>query len=310
MATPRRGSATDSTPSRSSSGIGSDAVRVAVSVEARAGVDHVEMGVAARTAQHRVACHRPVQRRARQRVAAPRSGRGRRTGRRRPGTPGRWCPRPGSRRPRRAPAREVGNRVPGGPPAVARARGSSANPPGSARHSTPVPRQPLRSWRSPARPRAPRPPPRIRGSPPTTGSSCNCPRTAAAPRRPATSINVDVAAVRTEVGPDAVQRIGHPALDVVRVQPVDQHQAGDQVVGGQRGRRARDRPRWRSAASAPARRRRGRSPRGPVARRVPARPCHRPRSRRAGSVSDRPPYATARRRSGVVRAMRPSLLPG
>ena len=39
--------------------------------------------------------------------------------------------------------------------------------------------------------------------------------------------------MRPEVGPHGVQRIGHPALDVVRVQTMHQQQAGHQVVGGQ-----------------------------------------------------------------------------
>ena len=44
---------------------------------------------------------------------------------------------------------------------------------------------------------------------------------------------VDVAAVRAQVGPHPVQRVGHPPAHVVRVQAVDQEQAGDQVVGRQ-----------------------------------------------------------------------------
>ncbi len=43
-----------------------------------------------------------------------------------------------------------------------------------------------------------------------------------------------VAAVRPEVGPHAVERVRDPPLHVVRVQPVHQQQAGDQVVGGER----------------------------------------------------------------------------
>ena len=45
---------------------------------------------------------------------------------------------------------------------------------------------------------------------------------------------MDVAAVRPEVGPHAVQRVLDPPLDVVRMQSVHQHEAGDQVVGGER----------------------------------------------------------------------------
>ncbi len=37
--------------------------------------------------------------------------------------------------------------------------------------------------------------------------------------------------MRPEIGPHAVQRVGHPPLDVVRMQPVHQQQAGDEVVG-------------------------------------------------------------------------------
>ena len=47
---------------------------------------------------------------------------------------------------------------------------------------------------------------------------------------------MDVAAVRAEVGPHAVQRVLDPPLDVVRMQPVHQQQAGDQVVGDERVR--------------------------------------------------------------------------
>ncbi len=52
---------------------------------------------------------------------------------------------------------------------------------------------------------------------------------------------MDVAAVRAEVGPHAVERVLDPPLDVVRMQPVHQQQAGDQVVGGERVREFRAR---------------------------------------------------------------------
>ena len=63
-----------------------------------------------------------------------------------------------------------------------------------------------------------------------------------------------VAAVRTEVGPHAVQRVGHPALDAVRMQPVHQQQAGDEVVGREPVREvriARPTPRPSSAQHRP-----------------------------------------------------------
>ncbi len=47
-----------------------------------------------------------------------------------------------------------------------------------------------------------------------------------------------IAAMRAEVGPDTVQRRGHPRLHVLGVQPVDHQQAGDQLVGGQRVQRS------------------------------------------------------------------------
>ena len=50
---------------------------------------------------------------------------------------------------------------------------------------------------------------------------------------------MDVAAVRPEVGPHAVERVLDPPLHVVRMQPVHQQQAGDQVVGDERVRRVR-----------------------------------------------------------------------
>ena len=120
---------------------------------------------------------------------------------------------------------------------------------------------------------------------------------------------LDVAAVRAEIGPHAVQRILDPALDVVRMQAVHQQQAGDQVVGDERVGQLgvggdRDAP-----SSAPARRRRGRSPHGPIAPRVRARRRHPPRWRRAASVSDRPPCAIARLFRGSSRAMRHMSIP-
>ena len=44
---------------------------------------------------------------------------------------------------------------------------------------------------------------------------------------------LDVAAVRVQVGPHAVQRLLHPVLQRHRVQAVDQHQAAHDAVGGQ-----------------------------------------------------------------------------
>ena len=78
----------------------------------------------------------------------------------------------------------------------------------------------------------------------------NCSRTTS----PSTSEQMDVAAVRAEVGPHAVERVLDPPLDVVRMQPVHQQQAGDQVVGGERVRelRVRVRPPCASIRSSPA----------------------------------------------------------
>ena len=102
--------ATDSTPSRSSSGSGSRCVAASDrAVDGRTGVHDVEVRPAARAAQHRLApIGRPARGadRARHRVAAAaRSGRERRTGRRRPGRPGSPSRRPRIRRPHPAPGR-------------------------------------------------------------------------------------------------------------------------------------------------------------------------------------------------------------
>ena len=44
---------------------------------------------------------------------------------------------------------------------------------------------------------------------------------------------IDVATVRAQVRPHPIQRVGHPAVHVVRMQAVHEEQAGHQVVGGQ-----------------------------------------------------------------------------
>ena len=51
-----------------------------------------------------------------------------------------------------------------------------------------------------------------------------------------------VAAVRAQIRPDPVKRVGNPAMHVVRVQAVDEQQAGHQVVGGQPVQHAGVRP--------------------------------------------------------------------
>ena len=68
---------------------------------------------------------------------------------------------------------------------------------------------------------------------------------------------LDVAAVRAQVGPDALQRRPTRCLDLVRVQAVHQQQARDQVVGDQRVLQPRVQPpgiveRSRSIRSSPA----------------------------------------------------------
>ncbi len=146
-------------------------------------VHDVEVRAAARTAQHRrLRTHHLVQRRTGQRLRRRcRTGRGRR--RASSSTRHASTVVPATRKPPTSPGAklgEVGHRMPdrlGGARGRTRLSRESAGivgPLGSAR------RQPLRSTRSPARPRGSRPRRPAPASPTTTGSSGNCRRTAAA----------------------------------------------------------------------------------------------------------------------------------